>query len=140
VVCAALRLGRGKNEVDNASAGGIFLKIDINSGTVGSHAMSYDGEKFTEHPDTHFIFQNYHIPHWDEIYKFTMESASKLPLFTHLGWDIALTVEGPVAIEVNLGFGIEILQISHGGLREVFGIDDPDYYWKNLGKRVEHIM
>jgi hypothetical protein len=42
-----------------------------------------------------------------------------------------------MAIEVNLGPGIESLQISHGGLREAFGITDPDYYWKNLGKRVE---
>ena len=138
VVCAVLRIGRGQNEVDNASTGGIFLKIDINSGNVGTQAMSYDYEKFAEHPDTHFVFQNFKILQWDEILKFATDSAGKLPFFTHLGWDIALTIDGPVVIEVNLGFGIEILQISHGGLREVFGIENPDYYWKNLGKRSEH--
>jgi hypothetical protein len=67
-----------------------------------------------------------------------MDSADKLPFFTHLGWDIALTREGPVAIEVNLGPGIEGLQIACGGLRKVFQIEDPDYYWKNPGKRSEH--
>jgi hypothetical protein len=138
VVCAILRIGRGQNEVDNASAGGIFLKIDINSGKVGNYAMSYDCEKFTEHPDTHFVFQNFKISQWDEILKFAMDSADKLPFFTHLGWDIALTREGPVAIEVNLGPGIEGLQIACGGLRKVFQIEDPDYYWKNPGKRSEH--
>ena len=137
VICAVLRIGRNQNEVDNAAVGGIFLKIDIESGRLGSHAFSYDLEKFTEHPDTNFEFKNLTIPRWDEIIKFTEDSADKLPFFAHLGWDIALTTEGPVAIEVNLGLGIEILQISHGGLRREFGIDDPDFYWKNPGNRIE---
>jgi hypothetical protein len=135
VVCGVLRIGRGLNEVDNASAGGIFLKIDINCGIVGDEAMSYEYEKFVEHPDTHFIFHNYKIPRWDEIRKFATESADKLPFFIHLGWDIALTVNGPIAIEANLNPSIELLQIPYGGLREQFGIESPDYYWKNPGKR-----
>lgn len=137
VVCAMLRIGRGKNEVDNASAGGVFIKIDINSGKLSPYAMSYDGEKFPEHPDTHFIFQQVKISRWNEILKFAEKSAGKLPFFTHLAWDIAITVNGPVAIEANLGPGIGGLQISHGGLRELFGIDDPGYYWKNPGNRTE---
>jgi hypothetical protein len=136
VVCGVLRIGRGQNEVDNASAGGIFLKIDITTGNVGDQAMSYDYEKFSEHPNTHFVFHNFKIPQWDEIRKFAMVSSDKLPFFTHLGWDIALTDLGPVAIETNLSPGIEVLQIPYGGLREVFGITDPDYYWKNPGKRL----
>jgi hypothetical protein len=136
VVCGVLRIGRGQNEVDNASAGGIFLKIDINSGKVGDQAMSYEYEKFSEHPDTHFVFHNFKILRWDEIQKFATESAGKLPFFTHLGWDIALTVNGPLAIETNLGPAIELLQIPFGGLREAFGIVNPDYYWKNPGYRL----
>jgi hypothetical protein len=135
VVCAVLRMGRNQNEVDNAAVGGIFSKIDIKSGKVESQAFSYDCEKFSRHPDTNFEFNNLQIPRWEEIVNFTKESADKLPFFTHLGWDIALTTKGPIAIEVNLGLGLEILQISHGGLRRVFGIDDPDFYWKNPGKR-----
>jgi len=136
VVCGVLRIGRGKNEVDNASAGGLFLKIDITNGRVGNHAMSYEYEKFSAHPDTHFVFNNFTIPQWDEIRKFSTESADRLPFFSHLGWDIALTVNGPLAIETNLNPGIEVLQIPYGGLREAFGITDPDYFWKNPGKRL----
>ena len=135
-VCGVLRLGRGQNEVDNASAGGIFLKIDMKSGTVGDEAMSYDYEKFSEHPDTRFVFHDFKISGWDKILKVATESADKLPFFTHLGWDIALTESGPIAIETNLNPGIEVLQIPYGGLREKFGIMDPGYYWKNTGKRL----
>ncbi len=139
VLCAMLRMGRGRGEIDNASAGGIFLKIDLGSGKLGEFARSYECEKFPRHPDTGFVFKNFNIPDWDNVLTFASESAEKIPYFTHLAWDIALTNEGPMAIEINLGSGIDGLQISHGGLRETFGIDNPDYYWRNPGKRSEHL-
>jgi hypothetical protein len=134
-VCAMLRMGCGQNDVDNVSAGGLCVGIDITTGKVGDFAMSYENEKFSRHPDTNFEFRNFTIPRWDEIRRFTSESAAKLPFFTHLGWDIALTINGPKAVEANLGLGIEALQISQGGLREAFGIENPDFYWKNKGRR-----
>jgi len=138
-VCAVLRLGRSQSEVDNASSGGIFLKIDSTSGKVGDQAMSYNYEKFKEHPDTHFIFRNYEIEHWDEIRKFVTDASGKFPFLSYLGWDIALTTDGPAAIEINRLPGISLMQMTSGGLREAFGINDPDYYWKNQGKRGEHL-
>jgi len=135
VVCAMMRVGRSGKEIDNVSTGGLCTKIDINDGKLGDYAMSYDNQKFSEHPDTRFIFKNYKISRWNEIKKFASDSADKLPHFAHLGWDITLTEKGPLAIEPNLSFGIEALQIANGGLRPAFSIDNPDYYWKNLGKR-----
>jgi hypothetical protein len=135
VVCAMMRIGRNHLEVDNVSSGGLCIKIDIRNGKVGDYAISYENEKFVEQPDTHFIFKNFKISRWDEIQKFVIKSAEKLPYFGHLGWDIALTKDGPLAIEANLGMGIEAQQMADGGLREAFGIDNPDYYWKNRGKR-----
>ena len=136
IVCAMLRMGRGQSGIDNASPGGIFIGIDIENGKVRDHARSKLNEKFSRHPDTGFEFRNFTISRWDEIQRFTIESADKIPLFAHLGWDIALTHEGPIAIETNINMGIESLQIANGGLREKFGITNPDYYWKNPGKRI----
>jgi hypothetical protein len=136
VVCAMMRFGRNLLEVDNVSSGGLCIKIDIQNGKVGEYALSYENEKFFEHPDSHFIFKNFKISRWNEIQRFVNKSAEKLPFFAYLGWDITLTTEGPVAIEANQGVGIEALQIANGGLRAPFGIDYPDYYWKNVGKRM----
>lgn len=135
-VCAILRVGQGQSDIDNASAGGIFLKIDLDNGRIGDYAMTKKFEQLWEHPDTHFKFRNFVIPRWSEIRRFAENSADKLPLFTHLGWDIASCINGPLAIETNMSPGIESLQFVNGGLREKFGINDPDYYWKNPGKRV----
>jgi len=139
VVCAMLRMGRHRKEIDNVSSGGICVNIDISTGKLGDYAMSYDEEKIAQHPDTHIAFHNVTISHWDKIRKFATESASRMPFLTYLGWDIALTPEGPVAIEINRTPAIDIMEMLSGGLREAFGIDDPDYYWKNQGKRAEHL-
>jgi len=135
-VCAILQMGRSQNEVDNASSGGICTSININSGKIGDFAISNTCEKFTVHPDTKFEFHNFTIPRWGEIRKFAIESAGKMPFFTHLGWDIALTADGPVAVETNCNPSIDFNEVIEGGYREAFGIIDPDYYWKNPGKKL----
>lgn len=137
IVCAMLRLGRNHSEIDNISSGGISTHINIENGNFGDFAISYQGEKFEQHPDTHFIFHNNKISRWNDIQRFTINSAEKLPFFSYLGWDIALTVEGePVAIEVNSGPAIDIIEMTSGGLREAFHISNPDHFWKNPGKRI----
>lgn len=130
IVCAVLRIGRGGKEVDNASQGGMLLKIDISTGKTGNYAITEMGETFDKHPDTDFVFQDFNLAHWDQIERFVIESARKLPNFTYLGWDIADSVEGPIAIEANLGFGLDLYQVTLGGLKEVFKIDDPRIYYK----------
>jgi hypothetical protein len=135
-VCAMLRIGRNLAEVDNAFSGGICTNINIASGEPGYFAVNYDCEKFQEHPNTRFVFRNFKNSRWQEIVNFATESAEKIPFFTYLGWDIALTPEGPIAIEFNWNSALDIVEMTGGGLREAFGIDDPHYYWKNPGKRI----
>jgi hypothetical protein len=135
IICAVLRMGRSHKENDNLSSGGICVNIDMNSGKFGNFAISYISEKFSEHPDTHFKFKNEKISQWDKIRVFTIESAGKLPFLTYLGWDIALTPEGPLAIEINRTPALDIMEMSSFGLREAFGINDPDFFWKNAGNR-----
>jgi len=135
-VCAMLRFGRSGLNVDNVTSGGLCVNIDVRDGTCGSYAVSYENEKFPRHPDTDFPFKNFRISRWKEIVDFANRSAEKLPYFAHLGWDIGMTEKGPLAIEANLDTGIEVLQLAYGrGLRKEFGIENPEFYWKNSGKR-----
>ncbi len=134
VLCCTLRMGRDGREVDNGTQGGLVLKVDTETGTVGDFCTTEECGCFICHPDTGFIFKGYRIPQWSSVRDFVLESAAKLPYFTYLGWDIALTRDGPVAVETNLYFGLDHFQVCLGGLKDVFGIDDPKYYWKNRGK------
>jgi len=134
ILCSTLRVGIGGKEVDNSAQDGIILKIDIRTGKLGDYATTEQCQYFKKHPDTNFIFKGTKIQNWNKIKNFVEECASKLPQFTYLGWDIALTQNGPVAIETNLDFGLDHYQIPLGGLREIFRINDPKFYWKNLTK------
>jgi hypothetical protein len=136
LLCATLRLGRSGTEVDNSAQNGLIVKIDLDSGALNQSATSEQNEYFEDHPDTHFVFKGYKISQWCTVKDFTIESAQKLPQFVYLGWDIALTKNGPVALEINLTFGLDHYQVALGGLRNVFRISDPTYYWRNKGKRI----
>jgi len=135
VLCSTLRIGKSGNEVDNWMKNGIVLGVDIDTGKIQEVGVTKSGEKFYNHPDTGFVFKDYVIPEWDKIKAFVTESAGKLAQFTYLGWDIALSEDGPLAIETNLGFGLDHYQTPLGGMREVFSIDDPKFYWRCRGKK-----
>jgi len=136
ILCSVLRIGRNGNQVDNISQNGLILKINTDTGEVGRYATSEQCEYFEKHPDTNFIFKMYKIPNWTEIKRYLIKNAKKLPQFTYLGWDIALAKNGPLAIEANLGFGLDLYQIALGGLKEIFQITDPQFYWRNKGRRL----
>ena len=36
-----------------------------------------------------------------------------------------------LAVETNVGFGLDGFQVAIGGLREAFRIDDPAFYWRH---------
>ena len=89
---------------------------------LSHYASSERSEYFERHPDTGFVFKGFSIPGWSDVREFVLSSARKLTQFTYLGWDIALTCRGPVAIETNLGFGLDHYQATIGGIREIFNI------------------
>lgn len=132
VICAVLRLGRDGKEIDNISQGGLILGINIESGEVNNFSITELCEEFYSHPNTRYIFKNKRIKDWEIVKEFAIKSAQKIPYFSYLGWDIALTENGPVAIETNLGFGIDLYQIPLGGLRKMFGIGNPKKYWDEI--------
>ena len=136
ILHAILRMGRNGSEFDNINQNGLFTDINIENGSLGKFACADNCEKFLMHPNTKFVFKDAIIPKWNIITEFVKESAGKLPIFKYLAWDIVLTNEKPLAIEANLNYGLDGWQIVCGGLRKIYGIEDPKYYWKNKGKRI----
>lgn len=61
-----LRIGRGHNVIDNASAGGVGAAIDLETGIIQS-ARDKSGHTFFIHPDTQKNIIGLKIPRWDEL-------------------------------------------------------------------------
>lgn len=103
VLCASLRMGtKGKN-VDNWASGGIVIGIDLTTGKlVGDGVFKYGyGGRVQEHPDTGVKLDGFEIPFFHEAVKLTCELHSYLYGIHSVGWDIAITPDGPMIIEGN---------------------------------------
>ena len=116
LIGAALRIGAGGGNVDNAHAGGIFTEIDLHTGVIICDAMNHKGEKFVLHPDTKTVIPGFRIPCWNECVELVKETSKLVPEITLIGWDIAISETGPTIIEVNHMPGLELVQApaKHG--------------------------
>jgi hypothetical protein len=103
VIYAGLRIGRADSPVDNFSKGGLFVKVDLEDGRLGKgyfNNMEHDGF-FTDHPDTGAPFSGKCIPHWAEVIEICSKAAAISPFCRTIGWDMAITPEGPLIVEGN---------------------------------------
>ena len=103
VFSAALRMGTEGRSLDNWSAGGILVGVDLASGRLceeGVYKPGYGG-KVREHPQTQIPFSSFEIPY----FHCAVELAVKLHRYLYgihsIGWDIAITEAGPILIEGN---------------------------------------
>lgn len=101
IVGAALRMGTGNSQVDNAGAGGIYATIDIETGIVNSIARDNINNCYTLHPDTKFQIVGFHIPEWNKMVAIVETMAKKLEGATMIAWDMAYSIKGWCMVEGN---------------------------------------
>lgn len=113
-----VRIGRMGNIVDNWAKGGVFVGIDSSTEKlkkIGIMKPKY-GTKVSEHPDSHIPFEGYPIPYYKEAEKMVVDLHKMMYRSHSIGWDIAITENGPVIIEGNDRWEITLIQAVHGGM------------------------
>jgi D-alanine-D-alanine ligase-like ATP-grasp enzyme len=93
----------------------MFIAVDVD-GTMHKTAFTEFNKQYTRHPDTHIVFENYHIPHIQKMIDAAIRLHELVPQIGIAHWDFTLSQEGePVLIEANLRCGgIWLVQLSHG--------------------------
>jgi len=118
---ALLRIGNKESYTDNWTGGGFIVNIDLDSGILDSHAKTkakYGRLDVEEHPISGFRFKGVKIPFWPEVKELARSAAFVLKPLKFLGWDIAITSDGPIIIEANHDFSIFMSQEALKGLRK----------------------
>ncbi|MBN1386928.1 MAG: hypothetical protein JW965_00690 [Bacteroidales bacterium] len=89
--------------VDNMAAGNLAAFIEMETGIVKGPGVYSDitKEDMIAHPVTGKAISGFNIPFWDEVIALTRKAAIYLPENRSVGWDIAITEEGPELIEGN---------------------------------------
>ncbi len=101
VLGCLVRFGRRLNLVDNIGAGGLGLGVRRQDGGLFPEAWDKAGNGYDRHPDTGVVFQGRKIPHWDQVLALVRRGQQAFPFYRLVGFDVALTADGPVVIEIN---------------------------------------
>ena len=117
--CALLRIGANGNVVDNWAKGGIVVSINHEGllGKEGFFKPSY-GKKTMIHPDSGVVFEEFKIPYYKEAIRDCVFFHQKLKGVYAIGWDVAITDNGPVFIEGNDDFEISLHQAVDKGYKK----------------------
>ena len=107
-----VKMGRGGGVCDNSGQGGVLCRVDIESGRICSPATDDYFNVYDKHPDTGIVFQGYQLPMVDEAIALAKKAARKVPQVGHVGWDVAITPDGPAIIEGNDFPGTDLCQLA----------------------------
>lgn len=112
---ATMKLGRAGADVDNVYAGGIVAALDPATGTL-SVARGGPPSKgdFEEHPDSGARISGAALGITRNAIALALAAHDALNVPWSVGWDVAMTPDGPVIIEGNSLWGAQIVQLPHG--------------------------
>lgn len=120
IIVAYMRFGIGNSVVDNVSSGGFQVGVNLETGTlkeIGYQDMEFGGAEFYKHPTSGIAFKNFKVPYFKEALNLTYKATDFLP-DRIIGWDIAITPDGPILIEANEYPSVFGPDIIYGGLKK----------------------
>ena len=101
LVYSVFKMGRDGRVVDNY---GVHGPVDLETGEFLFPAHSGDTKAeglYTEHPNTHQPLVGYKVPYMKEAVEMVKKAALVVPQMRYVGWDVAITPDGPAIIEGN---------------------------------------
>jgi hypothetical protein len=81
---------------------------------VGRQDIVQGGKQFTKHPNSKIVLDGYQIPFFKEACQLAIKATNYLPNRI-IGWDIAITNEGPIVVEGNEKPSLHITDVAYGG-------------------------
>lgn len=111
-VYSLLRMGSGDGHVDNISSGGMYTLADSEGRLNFPAFCDKTGLYYEEHPMSHVAFRGYQIPFFKEAVELCKKAAMVEPRLGYIGWDVAITPNGPILVEGNNLPGYDMAQNS----------------------------
>jgi hypothetical protein len=103
----AILVGSRGGRVSNLGFGGIIIGVDSHGVMKGrgiyKSALGYGS--YVQHPDSGVVFEGTQIPMWKEAVELALRGHAALRDIHSIGWDIAITPQGPIIIEANDEWG-----------------------------------
>ncbi len=123
IMTSTLSIGHN-SKIANASINALFALVDPKTGEVLTDACDYDGGVYKNHPETNAQFKGFKIPYWNETLEMLEKATRTMYQVGYVGWDIAITENGPILIEGNndpgyIGFQLPLF-VNGKGTRNLY--------------------
>ena len=118
-----LRIGCGGRRVDNTARGGLFVMVDLERGVLKGDGFFWPehGTRTDRHPDTELVFEGRQLPFLRDAVSLACRLHEQVLYGLHsIGWDLALSPDGPLVLEANDNWEIPHAQLTGGGQRQRF--------------------
>lgn len=100
-----------ETEIANGSQPSIVAPVDFQTGVMYKPAATFGSDLYECHPKTNVKIVGVKLPYWNETVEMIETACKKVPTVGYVGWDIAITPDGPVIIEGNTTPGYKYYQI-----------------------------
>lgn len=120
VLSSLLRVGTSKTgNVDNWAAGGLAIGIQ-ETGYLKQYGFykPVHGLKESVHPDTGIVFNEFKVPQYEGACRLACQAHRFFFNVRAIGWDVAISENGPVFIEGNDNFEISLHQACDRPLKK----------------------
>lgn len=111
---SCFRMPVGMGEADNFNAGGIAAGVSERGKLGVAVGKDVRAGLFTHHPDTRARIEGVDLPYWQQVVDLALLAHERLGAPCFVGWDIALTIDGPIVLEGNEKFGVDLAQMPQG--------------------------
>ena len=101
IVYALLRMGSGQGHVDNISSGGLYTWVDPQGKLPYPAFCDKTGLYYHRHPATGTVFSQFTVPDFPAAVALCCKAALVEPKLGYVGWDVAITPNGPILVEGN---------------------------------------
>ncbi len=101
IISAALRTATDNSICDNISSGGLSAAVDLETGKIFTTGADITNNRYENHPISGMKIADFKIPFWNEAKEMVKKGALRVNKNAIVGWDIAITENGPCFIEAN---------------------------------------
>lgn len=112
----------GNARTDSWSKGAVYVGIDVENESLKEYGIYHPADPTNSiasyHPDSQIVFKEYKVPFLKDAVQLCIQAHRLLYNNFIIGWDVAITDQGPVIVEANEKPGINAVQCVDGGCKQ----------------------
>jgi hypothetical protein len=112
---AVLNIPMGRSDINNFDSGGLAALVDASTGLLGpAFGKEIGAEPLAAHPTTGAPIHGRRLARLQEMVELCLAAHAHVPQFYSIGWDVVPAPEGPLLLEANTIWDVDMAQRASG--------------------------